>query len=183
MDEDKREWFAHALQFINHPVCLVDCDNRFAWVNAAYERLVGYSEAELLGKTWMSVTEMSDVGGDLASVESIISGDKDTYTTAKKYISKSGHQIPVALTVWRFPSSGALVGFSVEAIPESSSARLEKIHADHVAELAQLSARVEQLEVIQNAVSKTLELLIKWMPVIGALAAAIAWVYTTFVAQ
>jgi len=62
------EWWREACEVVSHPMAAVQpADNTFIWVNQAFERLVGYSRAELREKTWMSITVQEDVGGDLAS--------------------------------------------------------------------------------------------------------------------
>lgn len=101
-------------------------DNRFVLVNSAFERLLGYSSAELSGRTWMDVTVQGDVGGDLASVEAVIEGRIDTYSLEKDYLHKRGRAIPVQLTVRRYPRAShlPLLYFSVEA-PVSTITRPE----------------------------------------------------------
>lgn len=178
-DETKREWFAHALQRIHHPVCLVDAHNRFVWCNAAYEKLVGYSESELLGRTWMSITDNEDVGGDLAAVDSIISGERDTYTTQKEYEKKSGETTKVALTVWRFPMSGKLIGFSVEAVPEGDLAAMQRVYEGHIIEIQELRSRIERMETFHSVIEEMPSFVLRWLPLIAAISAAAAWIYST----
>lgn len=90
---------------VNHPLACVDLENRFRWVNRAYELLLGYSYGELIGRTWMEVTEQKDIGPDWANVQAIIRGDTDAYTMQKDYRHKNGRKIKVSLTVRRFPES------------------------------------------------------------------------------
>lgn len=171
----------HLLENIHHPVAMVSKDNKFVYVNPAYERLVGYSQAELLGRTWMSITENEDVGGDLVGVDSISADDNRTvYTTAKHYKHKNGDVIPIALTVWRFPYAGALIGFSVEAIPASALDKIDKIHRQHTDEIEALLARVERIEALHRFVDNLAKFTVKWGPVVGIIVAAIAWLLKNF---
>lgn len=103
----------------DHPMACVTTRNQFIWVNSAFERLVGYSVAELVGKTWMSITDQSDVGGDLASEEAVIAGKINCYTMSKQYIHKRGHRVPIELSVRRFPANPVetLLCFRVESPP------------------------------------------------------------------
>lgn len=120
----------------------VDPENRFVLVNTAFERLLGYSSAELAGRHWMEITSQRDVGGDLASYEAVIDGRIDTYTLEKDYVHKRGRSIPVVLTVRRFPRAShlPLLYFSVEA-PLSTITRPEMVslEQDLRAEIAKLS--------------------------------------------
>lgn len=89
----------------DYPLACVSIDNKFIWVNEAFERLVGYSVSELITKTWIDITEQKDVGGDLASVQSVVNGEIKSYNMSKNYVHKRGNLLPVELSVYRFPSS------------------------------------------------------------------------------
>ena len=116
-------WWQEACERVRHPLACVGTDHTFVWVNTAFERLVGYSVAELADMTWMDITDQADVGGDLASVKSVIDGRIPQYTITKRYRHKHGRLIPIELSVWRFPSNTVenLVCFIVEAAPETAS--------------------------------------------------------------
>lgn len=124
----------------------IDQNNKFILVNAAFERLLGYSNSELEEKTWMDITAQRDVGGDLASVEAVIEGRTDTYTLEKDYVHKRGRAIPVTLTVRRFPRAShlPLLYFSVEA-PVSNVTRPEviSIERDLRAEINKLAKEIK----------------------------------------
>jgi PAS domain S-box-containing protein len=135
------DWWREACEVVNHPMACVADDNRFVWVNSSFERLCGYSSAELLNMTWMEITLQSDVGGDLASVQSVINGDDTSYTLSKRYKHKLGKKVPVQLTVWRFPlnSERLLACFIVEAIPKAATTlEVRKLREEMEAELCSL---------------------------------------------
>ena len=178
MKMHNEEWFRHALNVIHHPVALVDLGNRFVWVNGAFERLVGYASAELLGETWMSITIKEDVGGDLAAVESVIAGERNNYTTAKKYRHKSGEEVPIALTVWRFPQgSDEMIGFSVEAISlKDQSHKIDAIHQKHEREVKAIISRIEALESSGKFWAEAKKRFVRWWPLLAAIGAVIGWV-------
>lgn len=122
-------------------------DNRFVLVNSAFERLLGYSSAELNGRTWMDITVQRDVGGDLASVEAVIEGRIDAYSLEKDYLHKRGRAIPVQLTVRRYPRAShlPLLYFSVEA-PVSTITRPEvlSLERDLREELKRLAQELQK---------------------------------------
>jgi PAS domain S-box-containing protein len=43
-------------------MCVGELDGRLIRVNQAFCRMVGYSEAELLNRTWMELTHPDDMG-------------------------------------------------------------------------------------------------------------------------
>lgn len=110
-------------QDADDPLAIVQISNYFVWVNPAFERLVGYSVVELIGKTWMEITEQKDVGGDLASVRAVIEGKYSHYRMEKNYIHKRGGKIPVEIIVRRWPESSAeeVLCFRVEASPSKAT--------------------------------------------------------------
>lgn len=143
------DWWKEACEVVHHPMACVGMDNKFIWVNSAFENLTGYSHAELLEKTWMDITVQEDVGGDLASVAGIINGNDEKYTISKRYRHKHGKDVPVALTVWRFPREigQAMACFIVEAYPENASVlELEKLRNEMHTEVINLRLRLERLE-------------------------------------
>ena len=139
------EWWREACEVVNHPMACVADNNRFVWVNPAFERLCGYSRAELQEMTWMQITMQHDVGGDLASVESVINGEDNQYTLAKRYKHKLGREVPVQLTVWRFPmnTEKLLACFIVEAIPKTASTiEIRKLRDDMEREIQTLRSLI-----------------------------------------
>lgn len=137
----------------DHPMACVDLDNTFVWVNGAFERLVGYSIAELIGKTWMEITSQPDVGGDLASVRSVLERKIDHYRMVKEYIHKRGHLVQIELIVRRFPANVLedLAYFRVEAPPvRATPQELHTLRRDLVATIDQLRSQLDSKGVHVN---------------------------------
>lgn len=139
-------WWRAACETVTLPLACVSEKNKFVWVNSAFEKLVGYSCAELFGKTWMEITVQEDVGGDLASVKSVVSGNTDAYSLSKKYRHKFGHEVPVTLSVWRFPQSvhEVLSCFIVEAQPQKVS------HHEFMQVIEKLQKKIAMIETEQD---------------------------------
>jgi len=145
-NEVPAQWWQTACEQTHMPLACVDSDNKFVWVNTAFEHLVGYSPAELKSRTWMSITEQSDVGGDLASAEQIRSGSITNYSMSKRYIHKRGYPVPIELCVWRFPVNGLddLRCFISEAAPAvTSQGQLQAIEEQMRQEVRDLEARLK----------------------------------------
>ena len=134
---------------IDYPLACVCPNNKFMWVNSAFERLTGYSVAELFNTTWMSITDQNDVGGDLASVQAVINGKITHYTMSKNYRHKRGYLVPVDLTVRRFPINRMeeLVCFIVEAPPsKATKPELDQVEQNLTRIIEDLRARIEKNE-------------------------------------
>src|SRR5262249_16624511 len=71
---------------------------RFDRVNRKLCELTGYSEEELLHKTFMELTHPEDLAKSFASFGAMIRGENDGYDLEKRYICKDGRSIWVRLT-------------------------------------------------------------------------------------
>ena len=87
--------------FDNAPIgiALVSPDGRWLAVNRALCRIVGYSEAELLGKTFQDITHPDDLDADLHLLQQVLAGSRDGYSMEKRYFHKDGHPIDIQLDV------------------------------------------------------------------------------------
>ena len=79
-------------------MALVTPDGRLIPVNRALCELIGYTEEELLSKTFQDITHPDNLADDLAQAERLWAGEIDTYQLEKRYIHKDGHIIWVLLT-------------------------------------------------------------------------------------
>ncbi|MEW6490711.1 MAG: PAS domain S-box protein, partial [Thermodesulfobacteriota bacterium] len=80
-------------------VALVDLDGRFLRVNPALQRLLGYTQPELLARRWQELTHPEDLERDLGQVRALIDGELDVYRTEKRYLPKEGAPIWASLSV------------------------------------------------------------------------------------
>lgn len=136
------DWWRVACESISLPLACIGTGNKFVWVNASFEKLTGYSIAELQQKTWPEITVQEDAGGDLASLNAVIKGDIYHYSMAKRYRHKLGREIPVQIAVWRFPrmQDQVVTCFIVEAAPEVVN------HDEFVEAVTKLEKRIRHME-------------------------------------
>ena len=124
-------------------VALVAPDGRFLRVNDSLARIVGYTLAELSAKTFQDITHPDDLDADLAQVQSILTGEIDTYQMDKRYLRKDGSTVWGRLTVGCVRKSDRAVEYFIsviEDITERKGFDLERAIAIERAEVAQLAA-------------------------------------------
>ena len=80
-------------------MALVAPDGRWLMVNRAICEIVGYSEPELLTKTFQDITHPEDLEADLHYVDRMLAGELGEYTMEKRYVQASGEIVWVLLSV------------------------------------------------------------------------------------
>ena len=87
--------------FDNTPVgmALVGLEGRYLQVNRAFRELLGYTEEELLGKTYMDLTYAEDYETSRSYARQIDSGALDNYTLEKRYVHAGGYPVWVSLSI------------------------------------------------------------------------------------
>ena len=91
--------FRSAFEAAGHGMALVDLDGRFLRVNAAYCRITGYSEDELLARTFADITYPEDVAENLHIAQRMRNREISTFQTEKRYVRKDGGIVWVQLNV------------------------------------------------------------------------------------
>ncbi len=71
-------------------MALVGTDGRWLQVNRSLCEIVGYSEEELLTKTFQDITHPDDLATDLGYVRQMLAGEMDTYQMEKRYFHRMG---------------------------------------------------------------------------------------------
>jgi diguanylate cyclase (GGDEF)-like protein/PAS domain S-box-containing protein len=80
-------------------MALIGLDGRYISVNPALCSMTGYSEAELLDRTFQSITHPDDLVADIAHQRIMIDGAADVYEAEKRYLHRDGHEVWVQLGV------------------------------------------------------------------------------------
>lgn len=116
-----REWAAALFDECPVPLAVVAADHRFSRCNDAYCGLVGYARAELLARTWQSITHPDDVAGDQDGADRA-RGDEERnhYAVVKRYLTKSGTVAWVNLHVRAVFEEGRFTCYFIVAIPIAS---------------------------------------------------------------
>ncbi len=96
---ESEESFSGAFEFAPIGMALVSPDGRWLKVNRALCDLVGYSEAELLTRTFQQITHPEDLDADLENLRRLIAGEIHTYQMEKRYVHARGQLVSVLLNV------------------------------------------------------------------------------------
>jgi PAS domain S-box-containing protein len=96
---ESEERFSGAFEHAPIGVALVSPDGRWLKVNRALCELVGYSEAELLARTFQDITHPEDLEIDLENVRKMIAAEITSYQMEKRYVHARGHFVTVLLNV------------------------------------------------------------------------------------
>ncbi|RKH40603.1 sensor histidine kinase, partial [Corallococcus llansteffanensis] len=95
---NSEERFRTAFEYAPIGMAMVRLDGRFLHVNAALCDIVGYSQEELLARTFQHITVPEDLELDLMNVRRLVQGDIDSYQLEKRYFHKDGHVVTTLLT-------------------------------------------------------------------------------------
>jgi PAS domain S-box-containing protein len=81
-------------------MALVDLDGRPLRVNAALERLLGYSQDELRKMVFSEFTHPDDIAADWKLYVELSEGRRSHYQIEKRYLRKDGQVVPASLATW-----------------------------------------------------------------------------------
>ena len=90
--------FRHMVQHAPIGIALADLEGHFLSVNPALCTLLGYTEAELLARTWVELTHPDDLPATLYAEEQLVRSAAP-YCLEKRYLTKAGDSVWINLTV------------------------------------------------------------------------------------
>lgn len=96
---ESEEKFRRAFEDAAIGKALASPDGKFIQVNRSLCEFLGYSETELLGKTFASITHPDDRYLDLSYARQMLAGNIRVYQTQKRYLHKLGYVVWALLNV------------------------------------------------------------------------------------
>jgi diguanylate cyclase (GGDEF)-like protein/PAS domain S-box-containing protein len=78
---------------------LIELNGNWIRVNPALCQILGYSEQELLAKTFQSITHPEDLGPELKRISQVLRGEIRSFQMEKRYLHQAGHTVPALLSV------------------------------------------------------------------------------------
>lgn len=91
--------FRQAFDFAGIGMAIVGLDGRWVQVNKSLCEIVGYTEAELMARTFQDITHPEDLAADLKLLQELVDGMRRFYQLEKRYLHRDGHVVWVRLTV------------------------------------------------------------------------------------
>ena len=88
---ESEERFRGAFDGASIGMALVSPEGRFLEVNRALCDILGYSEDELLAKTFQDLTHRDDIEADADLARQLLANEITTYQVEKRYLCKDGH--------------------------------------------------------------------------------------------
>lgn len=85
----------YQIAFDENPLGMVlsDSDGRIRQINAEFERMLGYSQAEISGRSWEDITHPADQSAHRANLASFKKDSLQHLSTRKRYVAKSGAEV------------------------------------------------------------------------------------------
>lgn len=96
---DSSETFQAIFEQASVGIAQIDSQGRYQLVNQCFCKMVGYTAAELLSKSFGDLTHPDDLPSDLACHQQLMSGLVDSFTQEKRQICKDGRVRWVKLSV------------------------------------------------------------------------------------
>lgn len=108
-------------------IAKVDRAGRFVSVNPRYCEMLGYSETELVARTFQQITHPEDLAPDVKEADHLADNDSlRSYQMVKRYISKDGRTVWVNLLVCSMRDAAGrfqhYIAFAIELTPIGSHA-------------------------------------------------------------
>jgi PAS domain S-box-containing protein len=80
------------------PMAVTATDSRLVAVNAAYCEMLGYSEEDLAGMSFYSITHPDDIAENKIGIDAVVKGERDSFRMEKRYFRKDGRVIWVDMS-------------------------------------------------------------------------------------
>jgi PAS domain S-box-containing protein len=121
-------------------IALIAPDGRFIAANLALQKMLGYSEEELQGRTLTDITHEEDRAATEARIQEGHQGERRIYRVEKRYLHKDGRIIWADVSLVFVPASGSNSAFfSAVIIDRTDRKRAEEALQKAQAELAHVT--------------------------------------------
>ena len=108
----------------------VALDGSWIDVNEYLCHLIGYTKEELLLLTFQDITHPDDIQKDMAHVEQLLNGIKETYGAEKRYIHKNGNIVWIYLSVYLLRNSNEKPLYFISTIQDISQIKMLMFELD-----------------------------------------------------
>ena len=141
--------FRLAMEASGVGMAIVDLQGRWEEVNPAFERMFGYSAAELVGRPAAAFTHPDDVGMSATYLRGLVDGSLPMLDALKRYVHRNGE------TIWAHVNVAVMR--DANGMPMHLLVQLRDVSAQRAAELA-LQTRAEAEHAALDASRRQLQL-------------------------
>jgi PAS domain S-box-containing protein len=132
-------------------------DGRWLKVNRALCATLGYTEEEMLARTFQSITHRDDVAANAECLRRALAGEFDRHEIEKRYIHKEGHVVWMALNAVLVREAGGLPPYFLAQMQDiSDRKRTEALLRESEARYRQLAESVRDVFYLKDAASSSL---------------------------
>ncbi|WP_256646935.1 diguanylate cyclase domain-containing protein [Thermomonas paludicola] len=101
------------LDLLPDAVCVVDPEGRFLFVSAAFQRILGYSRGEVLGRSVFDMMHPDDRAATLQQAEQVMAGKLQRHFR-NRYLHKDGHSVDIQWSARWHPDHGVRIAVARE---------------------------------------------------------------------
>ena len=121
---------AEMLDLMPDAVCAVDEDGRVLFVNASFQRILGYAPDEVRGRPIFDLVHPEDHSATAAQAEAVMAG-KLQFHFRNRYVHKEGHLVDIQWSARWLPEYGVRLGVGREVTELSRLERELEHRANH----------------------------------------------------
>jgi len=116
--------FKEIIEYAPIGIAIVSLDGRFTVVNQTLCNIVGYTNDELIRRTFQEITHPDDLSIDLEHVQRLLDGEIDTYRMEKRYIRKDKMLVWVQLSASIFRDEDLTPQYFIAQIEDISERKI-----------------------------------------------------------
>ena len=132
--------FQSAFEFAAIGMALVSPEGKWLRVNRSVCQITGYSEKELLQRTFQDITHPDDLELDLENVRKMLAGEIETYQMEKRYYRRDGEIVWVLLSVSLVRTKSGEPLFFISQIQDITRQKLSE------EQLAKATAQIKRVQ-------------------------------------
>jgi diguanylate cyclase (GGDEF)-like protein/PAS domain S-box-containing protein len=121
---------ADVLNLLPDAVCVVDVDGRFLFVSASFERILGYTPEEVLGRKAFDFVHPDDQEATVQQAARVTAGTLQRHFR-NRYIHKDGHSVDIQWSAQWLPEYGVRIAVAREVSELRRAERELEYRASH----------------------------------------------------
>ena len=130
-------------------IAITSPDMHWLSVNDKLCEILGYSREELMGLTWADITPPGDLPAELRKYQAVIAGEKGSKEFEKRYRTKDGRLVNVAVSAMPVRNESGEVDYFVAILQDVSP--LKRAKEDLQSSNEQMAAALEELQATQDS--------------------------------